>query len=1238
MPSQRRNGRARRGQANNFLRSQGEGTTSRGAHNSSDTDRRNSSNTSLSNTYENDRLENAAKRTRREMSTTHFGAPSGAHAPTISSPFAPNPFTQKNPNPFSPSPNTSSSFGQPSGSKPTPSAQPNPFNTARTGQSKFGSHCDPTEVSMASFHKTPETSASLAAKIETLLSRDRLHPPTWPSVDFNRNPGLWESYTKDGREFRKKYRASLTRAGLIDDPDVPKKLEFALVFKGTCDEMCPELEAAERIVERRYDQFEKDYLGNGEFSALPNPSKMIKKLARSAAGQDNPLPVEVRTVPALKRTLDYLIDEILGKMELASVHGFVWDRTRAIRRDLAFYPSWTNEELIDRVYILETIARFHVVSLHQMSKKGIKGGFVEQQELEQLSKTLISILEAYGDCRKQQVECENEAEFRAYYLLFNRGNPGILKTAQDWGYKFWVESPEVQIAASLVEAFQNTWDAHGPLKNPATQGSSEFDIAQCAFSKFFSIVEDGSVSYTMACFAEICFNDIRKSIMTTILKSYRRQKDQTKDWTLSRLNAYLRFDEEADILSWGEQHGLHFESGDEEEYLSFDQSTLKNPWSAHQQQHSYALVERKRGDHSLTDVIRTTVYDTSEEEEYPIAEEEDDDLFVKDDSDWATSLPQPTAAQEDIQEDSSEEEPSHRVNDVAIQSESSTTNNTSTPRSLFDRIGTPKTFGSDFFTSSPKESSTPKQDPPSIFAKPPGNEAPSVFTQPAKEHPSATQAKPPFSFPTQPPTSSIQLGGISDNATTCASAPTAPLTFGLQPSLNAPEAIQPMGKPATATQAPVPQPSLFPTAPTPTASIFPATDTPIPPPSFGTNPQPPAASGSSMTTPPNFTNTPTTQPESFDVPQPTPPPNRPRKILRVAEWVTLGEGGLLDEFTQLHTEKLLWAVAEMYVAEQQKIADEQAAAQAQIEADHFRYKSLATRFGRQWRETVRRLGLKRRGREARKARKAFAESTRAAKAAKKANLVEDFRSSTQAKRREGLERRDSLESLLDETGVLNGVHDAEEELRSIVKEEIRAVMRLDRSGSSNKRPRSEESTNSMASSNRHKRGRSDNPLGRSLLSDPTYLDGGSRIHLMKDYNDQDERRRQVSGVQTDYFRLKARGITTLHNGAPLASSAAKDIVHQKHSFDGISKPKTPHQQKVQSWARSVPAKPVPAFEERSPTEEYENKKEQTEKRGLDDNDEKLFARLRKVREQMDEGAEWFRKQISRSQSKSKSSS
>ncbi|KAE8451898.1 hypothetical protein EG329_002739 [Mollisiaceae sp. DMI_Dod_QoI] len=1150
--------------------------------------------------------------------------------------------------------NNSKSGSTPLSSKSVGSFASQNFGTMNGNTSKVLTDGIATAQKSIDSFKTLETSESLAAKVDQILKREGIRKPEWPSVDFKRNPGLWEAYTKDYREFRNKMRVSLTRAGLIDDPDVPKRLEDAIVFKGTCNDMCPELEAAERIVERRYDQFEKDYLDDGSFSAIANPSKMIKKLARSAAGQEAPLPIDVRTVTALKATLDYLIDEILDKMDLAAVHGFIWDRTRAIRRDFVFHTYLTTEELLDRIYVLETIARFHVIALHQMSRKGVNApDFVEQQEHEQLGKTLVSLVHAYEDCEVRQVECENEAEFRAYYLLFNRRDPGLQKRAQDWGWKFWGESEEVPLAASLVEACQNTWDTHGPLENPATKGNTQFDITQCAFSKFFTIVEDKSVSYTMACFAETCFNDIRKSIMKTILKAYRRQKDQTKDWTLSRLNTYLRFDDEADILLWGEKHGLHFESGDEEEYLSFDKSMLRDASPEVRQQHSYALVERKRGDHSLPEVIRTTVFDTSDDEEDFVAEDYDDELFVRDDSVLARILPPPVAIQEEIPEEIPEEAPERLTKGVdnttpSIAQNESTSARDSAPKpaSIFDRIGTPKSFGNDFFTSTPKESSTPKEDPPALFTKPPGKGALSVFAQPTKDPSAATQAKPPFSFLSQPSSSSAPPKDLS--STTTSTIEKAPTTLGQQPSFHPPEKIQSLAQPQTetSTRASVPQLPLFPPVASPASMNAPVQSS-----LFGTKPEGSTATVASMPAAPAIANDQAVEQSSVSPPNPTPPPNKPPKILGVAKWIALGEGGLLDQFTEFHVEKLLFETATMFVAEQQKLAEEEAEAQARIEADQFRYNSLATRYGRQWREAARRLWLKRRGREARQARKEMAESMRASKAAEKANLVEDFRASTSAKRRESRERRESLESLLDETGVLNGVHDPEEKIRAIVQQEIRAVMQLDHNGSSNKRSRSQQSPNSMASSNRHKRGRSDNPLGRSLLSDPSYLNGGSRIHLMSNYDDQDERRRQISGVQTDYFRLKARGITTLQNGAPLANSAVKSIVHQKRSFDGITKPTTPHQAKVQAWAQSVPAKPDQESRGSLPSVEYEAgdmgamkigvdalllKEKSKQKRAMADDDEELFARAKRIREQMDEGAEWFRKQILKRKSRSSS--
>jgi hypothetical protein len=270
----------------------------------------------------------------------------------------------------------------------------------------------------------------------------------------------------------------------------------------------------------------------------------------------------------------------------------------------------------------------------------------------------------------------------------------------------------------------------------------------------------------------------------------------------------------------------------------------------------------------------------------------------------------------------------------------------------------------------------------------------------------------------------------------------------------------------------------------------------------------------------------------------------------------------------------------------------------------------------------------------------MAESFRASKVLQSANVVEDFRASATSS------RRGSLESLLDATGEMNGFHDTSNEIRAIVQREEPEP--------STKRRRADRSTESPASSTiSHRRGKSDNPLRRSILSDPSYLQGGSRIHLMSKYDARDENHRQVSGVQTDYFRLKARGISTLPDGTPLASSAATDLLQQPRSSDGITKPTTPKKSLMPPpVARSVPSKPVTQREEvwkgadsseviramkaRARAFMDEDQEPRSKKRTFDDEAE-LFARAKRVREQLEEGSQWYQKQVERD-TKSRSAS
>lgn len=453
----------------------------------------------------------------------------------------------------------------------------------------------------------PRSDDPHAQKVYDQLRKDGISPPSWPSQPGNsKNKAEMAKFREKYESYRKRVRASLTKAGLIDDPEKRRTLQDAITFRGICEDMCPEYEKITRITELDVPFPEKDTK-----TSFASTSKMVKKLARSAAGQEAPLPMDVRSTATLRRTLDYLINDLLQNDDnLPTLHGFLWDRTRAIRRDFTFFSSPTAEDLITQAYILENVARFHVTALHLLSQEGKAAeDFVEQQELEQLGKALLSLRDLYDDCNGQGITCENEAEFRAYYLVFHAHDSNIIEMLQrQWSAKFWKDSDDIRTAVSLVEALQNTTDFHGPLKNGPSLAASS------AFNSYFRILEDPKVSYTMACFAECHFPHLRRSILWTIKRALTRPKEATKDVTASTLNKFLRFDTVQESIGFAQLHDLEFVPDPEHptdvgsQFLVLNNRTpLPHPRLQHQ--FSQTLVERKRGNRPFPDIIHHTIFE-----------------------------------------------------------------------------------------------------------------------------------------------------------------------------------------------------------------------------------------------------------------------------------------------------------------------------------------------------------------------------------------------------------------------------------------------------------------------------------------------------------------------------------------------------------------------------------------------------------------------------------------------------
>lgn len=459
-------------------------------------------------------------------------------------------------------------------------------------------------------------------RINDQLKKDNLKPPQWPTPQLG-NPNKRDDVENLKQSF-KKYRSrvydALRKVELIDDPEKRRKLEDALPFKGICEDMCPEFEKISRIAEFDVKNEEKETQPGG-LTAWPEPSKMVKKFGRSAAGQDAPLPMDVRSIDALRRTTDYLFNDLLqSENNLPSMHNYLWDRTRAVRKDFTFHSQKSAEEMRDMVYCFETITRFHATALHLLSRKGFANDdFEQKQEIEQLGRTILSLMEAYDVCKEKHVLCENEAEFRAYYLLLNAHEPSIAQRIRMWGKEYWFDSEEIQTALSLIHVMEDLRQPKGPIKPRRMTTMSD-----TAFTNFFAIVENPRVSYTMACVAEVHFTFVRQCILKNLVRAYARHRDAPRTITASDLNKMLRFDTPEEAVAFAEEHNFEFTTWVPpgkppvpEPYLLINDKKKHVPSPRVPQSYSGLLVERKRAGQSLPHVIYNTIYEDVAENASP---------------------------------------------------------------------------------------------------------------------------------------------------------------------------------------------------------------------------------------------------------------------------------------------------------------------------------------------------------------------------------------------------------------------------------------------------------------------------------------------------------------------------------------------------------------------------------------------------------------------------------------------
>ena len=280
---------------------------------------------------------------------------------------------------------------------------------------------------------------------------------------------------------------------------------------------------------------------------------MVKRFRRSAAGHDQQLPSDLRPPAVLQRTLNYLLDEVVGgPRPLAAVHKFVWDRTRSIRNDFSIQQVSRLADVRLAVDCYERIARFHLVSLHQLSNPETDNAeFDAHQEREQLDNTLLTLIELY-DLNNHRTVFPNEPEFRAYAIIMEilSTHPDGDDRAQRWPRRLLTD-PRIEHALRIQAAAFELHRKRGPLRP-----EGRWWMLQNNYVRFWALVGSARTSYLLACAAERFFNLVRTEALGAILAAYRRGKRPTRDLYLSDVSGWLGYDTEEQTITFLKGHHL----------------------------------------------------------------------------------------------------------------------------------------------------------------------------------------------------------------------------------------------------------------------------------------------------------------------------------------------------------------------------------------------------------------------------------------------------------------------------------------------------------------------------------------------------------------------------------------------------------------------------------------------------------------------------------------------------------
>ncbi|TNN68550.1 Germinal-center associated nuclear protein [Liparis tanakae] len=308
----------------------------------------------------------------------------------------------------------------------------------------------------------------------------------------------------------------------------PKRtdLDLSKVFVGTCPDMCPEKERYMRETRKQLSVFEVF-----PDTEMVDHSAAIKEYSRSSADQEEPLPHELRPLPVLSMTMDYLVTQILdqGHDNYRDWYDLVWNRTRAIRKDI------TQQHLCCplTVSLIEKCTRFHVHCAHHLCEERLST-FDAKINNENMTKCLQSLKEMYQDLAMRQVYCPLEAEFRQYSVLLRLNDGDILREVEQYREEVR-NSPEVKLAVQAFTAVNSN-----------------------NFVRFFKLVK--SASYLASCLLHRYFNQVRAKALS-ILNIAHTVGPRSTAFPVDDIVRMLMFRSAEETSDFVQQYGLNVNDG-----------------------------------------------------------------------------------------------------------------------------------------------------------------------------------------------------------------------------------------------------------------------------------------------------------------------------------------------------------------------------------------------------------------------------------------------------------------------------------------------------------------------------------------------------------------------------------------------------------------------------------------------------------------------------------------------------